>query len=178
MDHLPELHLTLTFVGAALLLVLLNGFFVAAEFAVVKVRRTRLEELSGQGVAAARISLLLVDQLDEYLSATQLGITLVSLALGWIGEEGFYNLFRILVPTLPQAGPRAYHWVATVTSLSAWRARRELTVAGLCAVRSSPARAWACRVPMSTRSRAPATSRSRVAACSPLPATAFIAATV
>ena len=116
MDHLPELHVTLVFVGVALGLVILNGFFVAAEFAIVKVRRTRLEELAGQGTAAARTSLMLVDHMDEYLSATQLGITLVSLALGWIGEEGFYNLFRLILPTLPHAGPRAYHWVATGVS--------------------------------------------------------------
>jgi CBS domain containing-hemolysin-like protein len=77
----------------ALALVGLNGFFVAAEFAIVKVRRTRLEELAGQGITAARISILCIDQMDEYLSATQLGITISSLALGWIGESAFANLF-------------------------------------------------------------------------------------
>lgn len=88
----PTFFMTLLFIAISLVLVALNGFFVAAEFAIVKVRRTRLEELAGQGVKAARVSIVCVDQLDESLSATQLGITLVSLALGWIGEEAFYNL--------------------------------------------------------------------------------------
>src|SRR5262249_23442382 len=83
---------------AAFALIGLNGFFVAAEFAIVKVRRTRLVELAGQGLAAARISILCVDELDEYLSATQLGITLSSLALGWIGEEAFAKLLLVLFP--------------------------------------------------------------------------------
>jgi CBS domain containing-hemolysin-like protein len=98
--------LTLAFIGLSFLLVFLNAFFVASEFAIVKVRRTRLEELAGQGVSAARISLLCVDQMDEYLSATQLGITLVSLALGWIGEVSFFNLLLLASPELfgPQAG--------------------------------------------------------------------------
>lgn len=98
----PNLAMTLTFIAFSLLLVGLNGFFVAAEFAIVKVRRSRLEELSDKGDQAARISLLCVDQLDEYLSATQLGITLVSLALGWVGEESFFSLFKILLPELAE----------------------------------------------------------------------------
>jgi CBS domain containing-hemolysin-like protein len=111
MDPAPGLVITLVFIFLALLLILLNAFFVAAEFAIVKVRRTRLEELSGQGVATAKAAILLVDQLDEYLSATQLGITLVSLALGWIGEESFYSLFRII--WTPEVGSQpAYHVIA------------------------------------------------------------------
>ena len=100
MNSVPNLPSTLIYILLSLLLVLLNAFFVASEFAIVKVRRTRLEELAGQGVRAARISILCVDQLDEYLSATQLGITLVSLGLGWIGEAAFYNLFLILFPSI------------------------------------------------------------------------------
>jgi len=83
----------------SLVLVGLNGFFVAAEFAIVKVRRTRLEELAGQGIAAARVSIRCVDELDEYLSATQLGITVVSLGLGWIGESAFEGLLKLAFPT-------------------------------------------------------------------------------
>ena len=96
----PSLAVTGLFILLSFFLVFLNGFFVAAEFAIVKVRRTRLEELSGQGNVAAGRSIRLVDQLDEYLSATQLGITLVSLALGWMGEEAFFNLARIFFPEL------------------------------------------------------------------------------
>lgn len=104
--------LTLFFILLSFVLVSLNGFFVAAEFAIVKVRRTRLAELAGQGVQAARVSILCVDQLDEYLSATQLGITLVSLGLGWIGEESFFRLFQILLPDLVNESNGAAHFFA------------------------------------------------------------------
>lgn len=109
----PELIIPLLSLLAAFFLIGLNGLFVAAEFAIVKVRRTRLEELAGQGLAAARISILCVDELDEYLSATQLGITLASLGLGWIGEEAFAELLVLLLPELfTHVGPG--HHVAAV----------------------------------------------------------------
>lgn len=113
MDPAPasSLFLTCVFVFLAIVLIFLNAFFVAAEFAIVKVRRTRLEELSGQGVKAAKNALILVDTLDEYLSATQLGITLVSLALGWIGEESFFSLLTILFPPNGM-NEEVYHIVA------------------------------------------------------------------
>ncbi len=101
-------------IGAAFLLVLLNGFFVAAEFAIVKVRRTRLEELVGKGIAQARVSLLCVDQLDEYLSATQLGITIASLALGWLGEPAFRVLVLHLLPEGMPFSAHTVEWIATV----------------------------------------------------------------
>ncbi len=66
--------------------VFLNGFFVAAEFAIVKVRSTQIEPLAKKGNLRARVAQEVVAHLDAYLSATQLGITLTSLALGWIGE--------------------------------------------------------------------------------------------
>jgi CBS domain containing-hemolysin-like protein len=113
---IPGLPLTLAYIFVALVLVALNGFFVASEFAIVKVRRTRLQELAGQGVQAARISILCVDQLDEYLSATQLGITLVSLALGWLGEEAFFNLLIILFPDQLTLGAGPYHTAAIALS--------------------------------------------------------------
>jgi CBS domain containing-hemolysin-like protein len=69
-----------------LLFVFLNGFFVAAEFAIVKVRLTQLEPLVRKGDWRAKIAQGLVTNLNAYLSATQLGITMTSLALGWIGE--------------------------------------------------------------------------------------------
>ena len=71
---------------AVVALVLANAFFVASEFAIVKIRETRLLELAEAGSLRARLGLTLVRNLDAYLSATQLGITIVSLALGWLGE--------------------------------------------------------------------------------------------
>lgn len=70
-----------------LLLVFLNGFFVAAEFAIVKVRSSQLEVKAAGGNKTADLSLNILKNLDGYLSATQLGITLASLGLGWIGES-------------------------------------------------------------------------------------------
>ena len=69
-----------------LLLVLANAFFVAAEFALVAVRRTRIDELAQAGDRQARIVQSALDHLDRYIAGTQLGITLASLALGWVGE--------------------------------------------------------------------------------------------
>lgn len=79
-------------VVAALLLVALNGFFVAAEFALVKVRKTRLAELSETGSSQAKVALEVTSKLDAYLSACQLGITLASLGLGWLGEPAIATL--------------------------------------------------------------------------------------
>ena len=67
-------------------LVLLNGFFVAAEFAIVKVRHSQIEILAREGQGSAKLSKNILEHLDGYLAATQLGITLASLGLGWIGE--------------------------------------------------------------------------------------------
>ena len=78
----------------AFLLVLLNGFFVAAEFAIVKVRGTRLSELAAAGSPAARQASAIVGRLDAYLAATQLGITMASLALGWIGEPAVASVIE------------------------------------------------------------------------------------
>ena len=68
-------------------LVGLNGFFVACEFAIVKVRASQLDALAEEGNARARFAKHVRNHLDAYLSATQLGITLASLALGWLGEQ-------------------------------------------------------------------------------------------
>ncbi|MFY8161704.1 MAG: hemolysin family protein [Candidatus Kapaibacteriota bacterium] len=70
-----------------LFFVFLNGFFVAAEFAIVKVRHSLVEIKSREGNSLAKITLNILNNLDAYLSATQLGITLASLGLGWIGES-------------------------------------------------------------------------------------------
>jgi CBS domain containing-hemolysin-like protein len=68
-------------------LVLLNGFFVAAEFAIVKIRSSQIEIKAATGNRIAKVAYNIVNNLDAYLSATQLGITLASLGLGWIGES-------------------------------------------------------------------------------------------
>lgn len=68
-------------------LVFANGFFVAAEFAIVKVRGTRIESLVRKGSRRARVARHIIQHLDAYLSATQLGITITSILLGWVGEE-------------------------------------------------------------------------------------------
>ncbi|MFC5529345.1 hemolysin family protein [Cohnella yongneupensis] len=81
-----------------LILVLLNGFFVASEFALVKVRQTRLTQLSNEGNTRAKYALKVNRKLDAYLSATQLGITLASLGLGWVGEPAVADL--IIEPIL------------------------------------------------------------------------------
>jgi CBS domain containing-hemolysin-like protein len=75
-------------------LVLLNGFFVTAEFAIVKVRATWLEEQIRDGNHSAKLTKHIVTHLGAYLSATQLGITLASLGLGWIGEPLLAATFR------------------------------------------------------------------------------------
>lgn len=84
----------------AILLVLMNGFFVATEFAMVKVRKSRVEALALEGNRNAKYALKIVKDLNSYLSACQLGITLASLGLGWIGEpavsEALSPLFSLL----------------------------------------------------------------------------------
>ena len=73
--------------AGVLILVALNGFFVAAEFALVGSRRTRLDQLASSGNTTAALGRRMQDDLDRYIAAAQLGITLASLALGWIGES-------------------------------------------------------------------------------------------
>src|SRR5213080_2980019 len=75
-------------------LVALNGFFVACEFAIVKVRASQLDALAEEGNARARFVKFIRSHLDAYLSATQLGITLASLALGWLGEEFLVQMLQ------------------------------------------------------------------------------------
>lgn len=82
--------------GASVLLVLANAFFVASEFAIVKVRRTQLEALARGGDRRARVALRISRDLDAYLSANQLGVTLASIALGWVGERAFASIIGAL----------------------------------------------------------------------------------
>ncbi|HEX3052162.1 MAG TPA: hemolysin family protein [Aggregatilineaceae bacterium] len=77
---------------AVFLLVAMNGFFVAAEFSLVGARRTRITQLANEGNAGARAAESAIEHLDSFIAATQLGITLASLGLGWIGEPAFAHL--------------------------------------------------------------------------------------
>jgi putative hemolysin len=79
-------------VVAVFALVAVNGFFVAAEFGLVRVRQTRIDELAAKGKSVAKVVQDELHHLDNYIAATQLGITLASLALGWIGEPSGYAL--------------------------------------------------------------------------------------
>ena len=78
-----------------LFLVFANAFFVVSEFAIVKIRRTKLEELAHAGKSQAKIALKITEHLNTYLSAIQLGITLASLGLGWIGEPAVSRLLEM-----------------------------------------------------------------------------------
>ena len=86
---------------AVILLVLVNGFFVAAEFALVSVRGTRIKELVAQGNSAAKWAAKALEHPDQVIAATQLGITLASLGLGWIGEPALSHLLEPLIDMLP-----------------------------------------------------------------------------
>ncbi len=92
MDYEPILMFTL-----ALLLILLNAFFVLSEFAIVKVRRSKLEELSLQNNKNAVLALKINASINTYLSATQLGVTLSSLGLGWLGEPAIAHFITLFI---------------------------------------------------------------------------------
>lgn len=83
------------YILAVIFLVAANGFFVASEFSLVAVRRSRIEALKESGNRQAPILLELLDNLNSYISATQLGITMASLALGWVGEPAIARVFEI-----------------------------------------------------------------------------------
>jgi CBS domain containing-hemolysin-like protein len=86
--------MTAFYIITVFVLVLANGFFVASEFALVGVRRSRILTLASGGSRRAKLLLGLIDDLNAYISATQLGITMASLALGWIGEPVFAQLLE------------------------------------------------------------------------------------
>lgn len=109
------------YLGLAFVLVLLNGFFVATEFAIVKIRPTRLKAMLEEGTPGAAGATRMVENLDSYLSATQFGITLSSLGLGWIGEPAFARLLEPLILRWVSEGEKAQalaHSVAIVAAFS------------------------------------------------------------
>lgn len=88
---------TLIGIALALLLVILNGLFVAIEFALARVNKTRIEQLAGEGSKTAVLVLKALNKIDSYISASQVGITIASLALGAIGE---ITIARMLIPVI------------------------------------------------------------------------------
>jgi magnesium and cobalt exporter, CNNM family len=101
--------------GATLFFVALNGFFVAAEFALVKVRESRIEQLADEGRRAARSTQHMLQHLDRYLSACQLGITLASLILGALGEPAVSVLLRAGLAALGVPPDPDARWVPIVS---------------------------------------------------------------
>src|SRR6185369_6922240 len=93
----------------AVLLVLANGFFVAAEYSFVRVRGTQLQELAKAGSARAKLGAHISSRLDTYISAAQLGVTLASLAIGWIGEPAVAAVISPLFGWLRDLSETLFH---------------------------------------------------------------------
>jgi len=110
------MNITLLYLILVLLLVAANGFFVAAEFSLVSVRRMRIVTLAENGDARAATLLGLLDNLNSYISATQLGITISSLALGWIGEPALSRLLE--VPLQGLVSDTLRHTIAFATAFA------------------------------------------------------------
>lgn len=106
------------FVVLALFLVALNGFYVAAEFSIVTLRKTRVAAIAKTAGLRGRILGKVHGQLDAYLSACQLGITLASLGLGWVGEPAFASLLEPVFAFLGATSPELIHGVSFVVAFS------------------------------------------------------------
>ena len=100
-------------------LVLFNGFFVAAEFALVKIRETQLDTLILKGNRRANVARSIITHLNSYLSVTQLGITMASLGLGWAGEPLFAALLSPVLGWLQIHSEAARHSIALALGFSA-----------------------------------------------------------
>ena len=107
------------FLSLAVILIILNGFFVAAEFSLVKVRISRIEQLARDGKAFAGTAKWLAKRLDESLSACQLGITMASLALGWVGEPAFAKLVEPVLGWMNVTDGRVIHFVGFAVAFAA-----------------------------------------------------------
>ena len=129
--------------------VLLNGFFVAAEFAIVKVRDSQLQEEIDEGNANAKFARHLTSHLDAYLSATQLGITLASIALGMLGEPYIAHMVQPLMFQMGITSDKVVHWVAIVIAYTVVTFLHvvlgELTPKSLAIRRSLATTLWICR---------------------------------
>jgi len=96
-------------------LLFVNGFFVAAEFALVKVRKTRLEQLCNDGNSKAKTALRLVNNVNKMLAAAQLGVTIASIALGWVAEATMVQLVTPIIKFIP-LGHITVHAIAVPTA--------------------------------------------------------------
>src|SRR5216683_3161195 len=106
-------------VGAVLMLVLANGFFVAAEFSIVTVRKTRVNQLVAEGRHRANAVRRAVMARDRYIAATQLGITMASLGLGWIGEPALATVIEPSFAFLPaQIAASTAHSIAAAMAFA------------------------------------------------------------
>ena len=112
--------LTVLKLSSVIALIFANAFFVAAEFALVSVRRTRVEELISAGVASAKVVKQVTHDPDRFIAATQLGITIASLGLGWIGEPALAHLIEPLFAFLPAEliGPAVHSVAATAIAFT------------------------------------------------------------
>ena len=99
--------ITLIYILLAALIILMNGFFVLGDFALVKVRRTRLQELAKKGGYKEKLMLQAHEKIDDYLSSIQIAITMTSLALGWVGEPSVGKLLSWFMPWLMPFLPTA-----------------------------------------------------------------------
>lgn len=106
-------------IGVALFLVALNGFFVAAEFALVKVRPSRIDEFIELGRPFAGSARWLADRMEQALSACQLGITMASLALGWVGEPAFASLLDPVFQFVGVTSEGALHTLTFIIAFTA-----------------------------------------------------------
>ncbi len=136
--------------ASVFLLVLANGFFVATEFAIVAIRRSRLEQLVQEGRTGAVAARNVVAHLDSYIAATQFGITLASLALGWIGEPALAHLLEPPLTVLVASfAPMAAHGIAITVAFAAITGLHivigELAPKGLALQRPESTTLWVAR---------------------------------
>jgi CBS domain containing-hemolysin-like protein len=104
--------LTILLLALVVLLIFVNGFFVAAEFALVRSRRSRMEQMASDGIRGARLALHQMERVDEYVAACQVGITLASIGIGFLGEPAIAHLLE------PLLGDVFGHGVATGLSVA------------------------------------------------------------
>jgi CBS domain containing-hemolysin-like protein len=118
MEDPPSIPIALG-LASVIILVLANAYFVAAEFALVGARKTRLEAMIRRGDKKAAVAKKAISSLDRYISATQLGITLASLGLGWIGEPALAGLIETMFSWLPATlATLASHTVAVAVAFA------------------------------------------------------------